>query len=87
MVEGAVPDAGDSESHAAVSAADQMSEDPPELVMETDCGAGLAPPATAEKESAVGESAIVGGGVIVRVTLTVCGELVALAAATVIVSV
>ena len=42
-VDGAVPE-GVAESHAAFELAAQASVPPPELVMEIDCGAGMAPP-------------------------------------------
>ena len=80
-----VPDAGETASHAAGLEAFQFSVPVPELLMLTDCAGGLDPPCVPEKLRLVGASPMVGinGAVSVRVTVTVCGVLVAPVAATV----
>lgn len=66
-----VPDAGLTVSHAALSDAVQLSVPFPELEMVTVLLAGLLPPWTAEKDSDVALSPIVGVGAAVMSKVTV----------------
>jgi hypothetical protein len=80
---GPVPEAGETESHAAVLDAFQLKVPVPVLLMLTVCADGLVPPWLAEKFRLVGARPMVGisGAVSVRVAITVCGVLVAPVAA------
>ena len=71
-----VPPAGESVNQGALSLAVQVRVPPPVLLMLRVCGAGLAPPWVAVKESAVGLAPMAGGtgaAVTVKVTGTVTG--------------
>ncbi len=76
---GAVPEAGEIESHVAVLEALQLNAPVPVLMMFRVCAAGLLPPCVAEKARLAGVKPMVGigAGVSVSVTMTVCGVLVA----------
>ena len=76
---GAAPETGDIESHDVVLDTLQLNVPVPVLLIFTTWAAGLLPPWVAEKARLVGTRLIVGigGAVIVRLTVTVCGVLVA----------
>jgi hypothetical protein len=56
-----LPEAGETDSQAAVSLADHVSVPPPLLLMVMDCGAGLPLPCCAAKDRFAGENPMAGG--------------------------
>ncbi len=86
-LDGAVPEPADSVSQDWVLLAVQFSVPPPVLVMVTLWPVGLAAPVVPEKLAQVVDRVRTGGGISVRVTVTVCGDPVAPDAVIVTVSV
>ncbi len=76
-MEGAVPESADKVTQDWLLLAVQLRVPTPELVMVTVCAAGLGPKTVPDGFRPVVDRFRLGGGIRVRVTVTVCGDPVA----------